>query len=122
MPYIHLVLPSYGLLAFVGGFFAIVFLFVRLEKYGIEFVEFLRLFIVSILGGLIGSKFLFAITQIPWLINNFSWPNLILLIPRSGFVYYGGLFGVLGALWLVSGSDLKKRNNFYKFIIPFVIN
>ena len=89
-PYIHITLPSYGVLAFVGGFFAMVFLFFRLEKYNVEFVEFLKMFIISVIGGVIGSKLLFAITQIPWLIEHFSLQNLILLIPQSGYVYYGG--------------------------------
>ena len=119
-PYIHITLPSYGVLAFIGGFFAMVFLFFRLEKYNVEFVAFLKLFVISVVGGVLGSKLLFAITQIPWLIEHFSLQNLILLIPQSGYVYYGGLFGVLFALYFVTKNDLEKRDNVFRLIVPAI--
>lgn len=119
-PYIHITLPSYGVLAFIGGFFALIFLFIRLDKYEIEFVEFLKLFILCIIGGVVGSKLLFAVTQVPWLIENFTFENLILLIPQSGYVYYGGLFGVLIILWIVTRSDLEKRNRIFRLITPSI--
>lgn len=119
-PYIYIVLPSYGVLAFVGGFFALIFIYLNLEKYEIEFTDFLKLFIVAVVGGFFGSKLLFAITQISWLIRNYSWINLLILVPRSGYVYYGGLFGVLFFLWLVLKKDSVKCKRVFELIVPAI--
>ena len=119
-PYIHITLPSYAVMAFIGGFFALVFIFFRLEKYDIEFSDFLRLFILAVIGGIIGSKVLFALTQIPWLIDNFTLNNLLILIPQSGYVYYGGLFGVLFALWLATKKDSEKQHKIMLLVIPAI--
>lgn len=119
-PYIHITLPSYGVMAFIGAFFVIIFTFFRLDKYGIEFTEFIKFFIFSIIGGILGSKFLFVITQLPWFINNLSWKNLIILVLQSGYVYYGGLFGVLFTLWLTTRKDADKYNQICGLVIPAI--
>lgn len=118
-PYIHITLPSYGVLAFIGGVVAIVYLFFRIDRYNIEFADFLKLYIIAVMGGFIGSKLLFALTQTPWLIDNFSMSNLLLLIPRSGYVYYGGLFGAMLALLLAIGNK-DKRVRVFRMIIPAI--
>ncbi len=119
-PYIYITLPSYGVMAFTGAFFAMIFLFFRLERYEIEFTDFLKLLVLSIAGIAAGSKVMFALTQIPWLIENFSFKNLILLIPQSGFVYYGGLFGMLAALRFVYRADSDRRHRVFGLILPAI--
>ena len=117
-PYIYIVLPSYVLMALLGGFIALCWMFVRLEKYQIEFSCFLKLVLLSAIGGFIGSKILFAITRIPWLVNNFSVENLLLLIPQSGLVFYGGLFGVIFTLLWTTGKDLDLRERVFRLAVP----
>jgi len=119
-PYIHITLPSYGVMAFIGGFFVLLFIFFRLEKYQIAFFDFLILFALGIVGGIVGSKLMFAITQIPWLIDNFTLKNLIMLIPQSGYVYYGGLFGVLLALRIAVRKNTDKGHRVFRLIIPAI--
>jgi prolipoprotein diacylglyceryltransferase len=97
-PYIYIVLPSYTVLALVGGFFALLCTYFRLDKCDVKFTAFIKIFIGCVFAGIIGGKVLFAITQIPQLIINFSVNNLIQLVAYSGLVFYGGLFGVLVAL------------------------
>ncbi len=118
MPYIYIVLPSYTVMALVGGFFALGFIFFRLGKYGIVFSDYLKLFIICLICGYLGSKILYALTQIPWLISNFSFMNLIMLIPNSGFVFYGGLFGVIFGICLFSRNDLSKRARMFRMCVP----
>ena len=119
-PYIYIVLPSYGVLAFLGFFFALIFLFFRKDRYNIEFNSFLKISLLIAIGIVIGSKLLYAATMIPWLVQNFSWINLLLLVPQSGFVYYGGLFGMLGALWLASRKDRDKRDRLFRMFLPSI--
>ena len=109
-PYIHIILPSYTVMALLGGFVALCYIFFRLEKFSVEFSTFLKLFFFCVLGGIVGSKLLFALTQLNWLFHNFSVENMVLLIPQSGFVFYGGLFGVIFTLLFFTRKDRDLRN------------
>lgn len=117
-PYIHIILPSYTVLALVGGFFALCLVFFRLEKFQIQFTSFLIIFFFCVIGGIVGSKILFAITQIPWLIENFSAKNLLFLIPQSGFVFYGGLFGVIFTLMIFTRKNMDLRKRIFRLSVP----
>ena len=82
-PYIHLILPSYSVMAFIGGFVTLIYLYFRLEKYQIEFTSFLKIVVLGVIGCLLGSKLLFAVTQIPWLINHFTFEKMATAIPPA---------------------------------------
>lgn len=116
-PYIYIVLPSYAVLAFIGAFISISFAYFRIDRAKVDFSDFLKLIGICALGGFLGSKFLFSITQIPDLITNFSFSKLLLLFPTSGFVFYGGLFGVLWALSLY----VKYTANYSKTTLFYLI-
>lgn len=119
-PYIYIILPSYMVFAFIGGFSALLYIYFCLERYHIEFTVFLKLFALCVVGGVVGSKLLFALTQIPWLMQNFTLQNLVLLIPQSGYVYYGGLFGVLFTLFLCTKKNKERRKNIFQMIAPAI--
>ena len=117
-PYIHIILPSYMVMALIGGFFAVCFIFSRIDKYEILFTDFIKMFLLCMIGGVVGSKVLFAITQIPWLIKHFSIENMTLLIPQSGFVFYGGLFGVIFTLMFLTRNDADMRKKVFEISVP----
>lgn len=117
-PYFYFVIPSYTLLAFIGGTAALFLVYTKLERYQVQFTSFLYMALLCFLGAIAGSKILFAITQIPWLINNFSFINLVLLIPQSGFVFYGGLFGVIAALMFATRKDADYRRRVFRMVVP----
>lgn len=117
-PYIYIILPSYMVMASIGGFIVICYLYFQIEKYNIQFMQLLLYLTCCIIGAFIGSKILFAITQLPWLINNFSLKNLILIIPQSGFVFYGGLFGVIFTIIFLTRKDKELRDKIFKMSVP----
>lgn len=119
-PYIHIILPSYAVLAFIGGFCVLLYVYLHLDTYQIAFTTFLKLFILCVAGGFIGSKLLFAFTKIPWLIQNFSLQNLILLIPQSGYVFYGGLFGVIVTVLLCTRREKENRRIIFQLMAPAI--
>lgn len=119
-PYFHIILPSYSLLAFIGGFFSLIFIYLRLEKFEIDFDIFLKMFIFCVIGGFIGSKVLFVITHIPWLIENFTLYNLMILFLQGGFVYYGGLFGVLISIIICTRRNIDLRKRIFRMIAPAI--
>ena len=67
----------------------------------------------------LGSKLMYALTQIPQLLKDFSIRNLVQLLPNSGFVYYGGLFGVLlGIFFYVKKTNTYSLDSIYTMIAP----
>lgn len=119
-PYMYITLPSYGVMAFIGGFAVLAVVYLRLEKFKVSFEIFLKLFFFSVIGGFTGSKLLFSITRIPQLIIDFSLRKLLLLIPQSGFVFYGGLFGVLYTIRFYTRTDHDLRKCIYRMIAPAI--
>ncbi len=117
-PYIVIALSSYSLLAFCGAMAAILYTFIRKDLYEIEFYDYLKALIVSAVGCLLGSKILYAITQIPDLLSDFSMKALILLIPESGFVFYGGLFGAIRGIWLYTRGNKQLREKLFLLETP----
>ena len=120
-PYIHIVLPSYGTFAVLGGIAVMIFLFFRIDKYSIHFSDFLKMFVLCVGYGAIGSRVVFVVSRIPWIVSNFSLKALISTILGGGFVFYGGLFGVLFGLYRYSkkhGLNKKSVNNMVTPAIP----
>lgn len=120
-PYIHIVLPAYGTLAVLGGILVMFFLYFRIEKYNIPFSVFLKTFGICLVYGAVGSRLLFVLTRIPWLVSHFSLKAVLSTVLGGGFVYYGGLFGVLFGLLRASkkyGLDTKSLFNMVTPGIP----
>lgn len=120
-PYIHFILPSYTVLAFIGGFLAFLFVYSRIGRFGVDFGVFLKLFAMCVGGGFVGSRVLFIATRIPWLVQNFSFVNLINLLFNDGYVFYGGLFGVL--LTIILYAKISKKydaENLFSLVAPAI--
>ena len=83
LPYIHIILPSYTVMAFLGSFFALMFLFFRIERYNFEFDEFLKMFVAGLIGCILGSKILYFLTLLPTQ-EDFSLEGLTILFFQSG--------------------------------------
>lgn len=97
-PYIHIILPSYGVMAFLGAFAVLCFLYFRFENYNLAFTDFIKLFLLCGFTCFLGSKFLYFFVALftPELKHS---ENILILFIESGYVFYGGLFGVLFGVW-----------------------
>ena len=98
----------------------LVYVFFKLERFRVEFTSFIAMFIFSMIGGVAGSRLLFVIAQLGWLMNHFSVSKLFLLIFQSGFVFYGGLFGVISSLYLYTYKNAGLRKRVYRMIAPAI--
>lgn len=119
-PFIHIVLPSYSVLALIGGFLSMIIIYFRIEEYRITFTDYLKMFGVCVVFGFVGSRVLFVISRIPWLIDNFTIINLLSNIIGGGFVFYGGLFGVLLGIKLYSSKKGYNVDHIYNMITPAI--
>ena len=117
LPYIYIVLPSYSVMAFLGSFAVLTFLFFRLDDYELTFKEFLMMFAIGGIGCLLGSKLLFFLTVLPTLAQPtfFELVNHFLL---SGYVFYGELFGTLTAIGIFSKRAHKNIGAIHRLIAP----
>lgn len=116
--YIQITLPSYGVLAFIGGFIALLFIYFRLDRFQVAFTQLLKIFALCLIGCVLGSKILYAVTQMPWLVEHFSFENLLMLVPRSGYVFYGGLLGVILAIRMYTRKNQELRSLVYRMVTP----
>ena len=119
-PTIHIILPSYAVLACVGGFASILMLFYRIDKYGVQFTDFLKMIAICIVCGVIGSRIAFVISRVPWIINNLSLKNVISTVLGGGFVFYGGLLGVLCGIRLYSRRHGYETTQIFGMVAPAI--
>jgi len=93
--------PAYWLTALLGLGFAAWLVWRRNRVYALPRDDVLHIGLMAIIGAVIGSKLLYLLTILPWLVANAGlWladPELLL---TGGAVFYGGLYGALLAAWL----------------------
>lgn len=114
MQYIYVIIPSYGLMAAVGAIAAICLLYYRMMVRNclgdLTMADFVFMCLIIGAGCLLGSKFIFGLTQIPGLISDFSFSKLVNSFIFGGFVFYGGLIGAYSGVVICSakkGLDTK---------------
>lgn len=91
----------------IGACTTALFLFFRSEKIGLSFGELVAYLLTAAAFGAVGSKVLFAVSMIP------SSPDLTVgmalhYLINGGYVFYGGLFGVI--LGIITVSRVRKRD------------
>ena len=119
-PYIHITLPSYAVLAAIGGFAVILLLYFRTEKYNLPFIDFIKMFALCVLCGFLGSRLIYIFSRFPWLIANFSVKHLISTVIGGGLVFYGGLLGVLFGIFIYCKKSNISSKNIYNMVAPAI--
>ena len=113
LPIITIEVPSYGLFAFIGMFAVLVFLCFRIEKYGIDFYDLLKLAVILVPSLLFGGTALSVISRLPLIALGVHPLNLIL---RGGLVFYGGLFGVIVGARIFSKFSKYSSTEILRFL------
>ena len=119
-PIIHITLPSYAVLAALGGLAVGVFLYFRINKYKLPFWDFVKIFALCIAFGFFGSRIVFFISRIPWLLANFSLQHLLSTIIGGGLVFYGGLLGVLLGIYVYCKRYDINSGDIYNLVAPAI--
>lgn len=124
-PYMNLfgkVMPSYGLMAFIGCIVMGLFIVWRSYKYKVDWFEELYMVAFIILFALIGAKLMY---QIPHLYELWTYPKEIFHSLQSfitylgtGYVFYGGVIGgVIGAI-VYAHFSRKNAGLMARIIVP----
>lgn len=99
---------GYGLMIAIGAISAYLVSEYRAKRKGMQYELIFSLFWWCLIGGLLGAKLLYMITQIKSYIDN---PRLILDI-TEGFVVYGGIIGgIFGGYLFIR----KHKLNFFEY-------
>lgn len=117
-PLIHIVLPMYGVCCVIGLIAAVIVLYPRIKKYGVNKLHAVQMCIFAAVGTIIGSKLLFVITQLDQIIADFSFGLLAERIINSGFVFYGGLFGALAGVKIYSTIRKFDSGRLFNMLVP----
>ena len=99
---------GYGLMIALGVLAALILGMRRAPKYGLDSDMIFNLTFLCVIGGFLGAKLLFIITELPSLLKS---EHLIQDI-SNGFVVYGGIIGGIFVAWLYCRH---KKANFLKY-------
>lgn len=120
-------LPTYGTLIIFGFVIGVILVTLRAKLYDIPKLNIIMSSIFIAIGLLFGSKLLYALIQLPSLIDNWDlavrYPIETLTFALSGYVFYGGLIGALIGLKLFCfqfNQPFSKLTNLYTPIIPLI--
>ncbi|SEL06079.1 Prolipoprotein diacylglyceryl transferase [Paenibacillus sp. cl141a] len=108
-----LTIYGYGLMIAIGILIAYKVVAYRAASRQVELSHVSSLTFWSLLGGLVGAKLLFWITQMNHIIQD---PSMVLNF-SEGFVVYGGIIGGMGVGYAYCK---KKKINFLKYLDLFV--
>lgn len=99
---------GYGLMIALGVIAAYVTAEYRAKKQGLDPDRVFGLVVCAVLGGFLGAKLLYFITELPAIIKN---PSLVLDL-SDGFVVYGG---IIGGIFCCLAYCRKKEMVFFKY-------
>lgn len=99
---------GYGLMIALGVLAALLMGMKRAPKYGLSGDMIFNLTFLCVIGGFLGAKILFVITELPSLIKSKN----VLQDISNGFVVYGGILGGILVAWLYCRY---KKADFLKY-------
>ena len=107
---------AYGLMIAIGILSAYLTVEYRAKRKGMEYELVFNLTVWCALGGILGAKLLYLITQIPAIISD---PKVLLDI-NEGFVVYGGIIGGIFAGYLFCRRHKLKFLTYFDLVMPSI--
>jgi len=105
---------GYGLMIGIGAIAAYIVTEIRAKRKGMRYELIFSLFWWCLIGGILGAKLLYMITQLKSIIEN---PKL-LLSASEGFVVYGGIIGGIFAGYLFVRRHKLNFLEYFDLVMP----
>lgn len=106
---------GYGLMIAIGALSAYLLTEYRAKRKGMKYELIFSLFIWCLIGGILGAKLLYLITQIGDIIEN---PKILLSLIIEGFVVYGGIIGGILAGYLFVRKNKLNFFEYFDLVMP----
>lgn len=114
----------YSILGFAGVMASWLLCRSRCSRFGIEKNDVTNLMAYSLIGIIIGSKLLALICMAPDLIaeaRNIKWNmDMVTVLMQGGFVFYGGLLGVMAAFYIYCRQFGLSYTNVLELAAPAI--
>ena len=107
---------GYGLMIAIGALSAYITSEYRAKKRGMQYELIFNLFIWALVGGILGAKLLYYITQMKEIIAD---PSLLLDISH-GFVVYGGIIGGIFSGYLYIRKHKLNFLEYFDLVMPSI--
>ncbi len=107
---------GYGLMIAIGAILAYLTVEYRAKKKGMQYELIFSLFWWCLIGGIIGAKLLYILTQIK---NILADPSLLLQL-AEGFVVYGGIIGGILAGFLFCKRHKLNFLQYFDLVMPSI--
>jgi phosphatidylglycerol:prolipoprotein diacylglycerol transferase len=107
---------GYGLMIAIGALSAYITSEYRAKKRGMQYELIFNLFIWALVGGILGAKLLYYITQIKEIIAD---PSLLLDVSH-GFVVYGGIIGGIFSGYLYIRRHKLNFLEYFDLVMPSI--
>lgn len=107
---------GYGLMIAIGALSAYITTEYRAKKKGMKYELIFNLFIWALVGGMLGAKLLYYITQIKDIIAD---PSLLLDVSQ-GFVVYGGIIGGIFSGYLFIRKHKLDFLEYFDLVMPSI--
>ena len=105
---------SYGLMIAIGIVLAFLVAETRAKKQGLNGEDIYGLGILGLIGGVIGAKLLFFLTEIDSIMEN---PKLMLSF-SEGFVVYGGILGGIAGAYIYCKWKKLPAMKYFDLAVP----
>ncbi len=107
---------GYGLMIAIGALSAYITSEYRAKKRGMQYELVFNLFIWALVGGILGAKLLYLLTQLKAIMED---PSLLLDISH-GFVVYGGIIGGIISGFLFTKKHKLNFLEFFDLVMPSI--
>jgi phosphatidylglycerol:prolipoprotein diacylglycerol transferase len=116
-------IPTYGLMGTIGALSGLFYVFFRSPRYHLSRDDAVYIYVLSLVGAMIGAKILYLaleagdlIQDLPLLLSNFS--MFFSKYLTGGFVFYGGLFSSIAVAWLCARNYRVHLVDFFPVLLP----
>jgi len=124
-PYFNILgkqIPTYGIMTVIGLVFGIVYIYLMVRKNSMYHKYIEEICVYSAIGIFIGAKLLYILTVLPQIIDDINTNNSFTMILNkyfaSGFVFYGGLYGFIIAVFIYCKIEKLEFIKTISLILP----
>jgi phosphatidylglycerol:prolipoprotein diacylglycerol transferase len=114
-------IPTYGLMAAAGIICGLLFVFIYARKLKLDAENAAYIYTFGFIGAGIGAKILYLIISAGQIIEHMKTVGFMegaLHYIQGGLVYYGGLFGAIGAAFLTARYLKVDIRDYYPALVP----